>query len=158
VKQVGLEESVSSVCQVALWHDPHIGSEQHDGPTSYCPWDDYISRGILPPMYLKWHDKEGKEPAPHEARPISDELRVHWDNYCIVEKIMRGKIVELVADTHNITGMHLVDACSTVEQECERLEHQIERQLSVYRNAVKWHTPEGEAERKRYGFAVPVLR
>jgi hypothetical protein len=131
VKPVELGESVNAVHQVALWHAPHISSEQHDGPTSQCPWDDYKSRGTVPPMFTKWLENKAREPALDEAHPILDKLQVLWNNYSVTKMTVQGKIIALVKATHNIIGMYLDDACSTVEQECERSERQIEHQLSV---------------------------
>jgi hypothetical protein len=86
VKQVESEESVDLEHQVALWHDPHTSSEQHDGPTAYCPLDDYKSRSGLPPVLAKWIDKEASEPVLDEAHALSEELQMHFDNYLVVKK------------------------------------------------------------------------
>jgi hypothetical protein len=66
-----------------------------------------------------------------EAHTLSEELQVHFDNYSIIKKSVQGKIDVLLKSTLDITGMSLDDARFAVERECERLESQIQQQLSV---------------------------
>jgi hypothetical protein len=85
-KEVDMQESVHSECQLALWHNPHINSELSLDPTTYCPLDDYKPRGVLPPVLAKWIDKEGSKPVLDEAHTLSEELQVHFNNYSIIKK------------------------------------------------------------------------
>jgi hypothetical protein len=114
-----------------------INAEQ---TVNYSPIEDYSARGILPPMWKIWSEKDLHESVYKE--PSTPKGLWHYcTHYRFHKNSKRDDINEIVNGPYEVTGLTLQEAHIEIEAACALHEKCIEIKLAELRNTERFQSP-----------------